>query len=245
MRLSVTCLVVALAVLAPVSSGAAKDRYTMAQTKANKGEKCLAKGENDRAEILFREAIEIEGSLPMPHLGLGAALVAQQRFEEALEVLAEAEQRYVDWENAEARLELERRQRAFREQQEYRDLAAARAPSTRTPSGLQQMRETHLESEKHLALDRWDLEQFSAISPQVFYLKGISLLRTNRPQDGIEALELCLVLDDRHGLAHYNLAVALLGFGRAAEAKTHLDAALATGVEPNRQFVSDLEAALE
>ena len=97
--------------------------------------------------------------------------------------------------------------------------------------------------EQFVFRERWQLEGFEAIPPQVFYLEGIAYLRSGRPDLGVDALKVCLLVDEDHGLAHYNLAVVLLGQGEVAESRAHLDAALAAGVVPHAQFVADLELA--
>ena len=88
------------------------------------------------------------------------------------------------------------------------------------------------------------MEGFEAIPAQVFYLQGVSYLRTNQRSQGIDALETCLLVDSQHELAHYNLAVARFTVGDVDEARSHLDAAIARGVEPHANFVADLERAL-
>jgi tetratricopeptide (TPR) repeat protein len=65
-----------------------------------------------------------------------------------------------------------------------------------------------------------------------------------RRDEGVGFLELCLAINENHGLAHYNLSVALLGLGQAEEAKEHLTAAVEAGVEAHPAFVADLERAL-
>jgi tetratricopeptide (TPR) repeat protein len=227
-----------------------KSRLNVARAKVAKGEAFLTKGKYGRAEELFRQAVEAEPEVPTAYLGLGASLVAQQRFGEALEALEEAETRFLAWEQMISLGELQKRQIAERQIQAIRDVAAEAIAKGRSPTALgnpesvAQRKEARVIQEQFLMRERRNLEYVDAIPPQVFYLEGIAYLRTARPFLGIEALEVCLLLDPDHGLAHYNLAVALFAQGEFAEAKEHLDTAVAAGVEPHAQFVADLERAL-
>jgi tetratricopeptide (TPR) repeat protein len=231
------------------AEGAGRNTYALANAKASKAEKLLAKEDHAKAEKLFREAIEIEPSLPTAHLGLGAALVGLKRFPEALEALQMAEEKYVAWDHSLAEAELQQRQEAFRASQEFETFLGTKNPGAATgaqaTSGVTRNVGNRLESEQHLTVRRWDMEEVQRIPPQVFYLEGIAQLRLGQPEKGIEGLRICLALDPSHGLSHYNMAVALFGMGDAQEAKTHLDSAVAAGVDPNPRFVADLEQALQ
>ncbi len=248
----VAALAAAFAVATPVGAQAPDEsRYRLASAQVAKGDKMIEKGEHEKAEKLYRKAIDVEPALPTGHLGLGAALVALHRFDEALEVLAEAEKRFVEWDAATARADLEQRQLAFRDTQELESLAGARTqgvtpsgPGEGTPKRFDDLAGQRAATQQFLAAERWKLEEVRAIAPQVFYLEGIAYLRTDRLEQGLQALELCLALEPGHGLAHYNLAVGLFGMGEPREAKPHLDAAVAAGVEPHPAFVADLERAL-
>jgi tetratricopeptide (TPR) repeat protein len=224
----------------------------MAGAKIDKAEKLLTKSQNSKAEALFRESIELEPSLPEGHLGLGAALVAQERFEEALPVLETAKEKYVAWEQTAAQLDLEQRQATFQEIQEFTTMAGTKNPGAagqsirgQAPTNVTKNVAGRLAAQEVLSRDRWSPEELERISPQVYYLQGIANLRLGRRDAGIDALRLCLALAPDHGLSHYNLAVALFGIGHTSEAKEHLDAALAAGVEPHPAFVADLERALD
>ncbi|MEE8368080.1 MAG: tetratricopeptide repeat protein, partial [Thermoanaerobaculia bacterium] len=218
-----------LVTLASTVGGADRNRMVLAQSKIAKGEKLLKKQDFETAEEYFRRAIEIESSIPGAYLDLGISLVGQNRFEEALTALDEAENKYVDWGDKLARADLEQRQRAFRESQEF-ETAVNAAKARRAPpsSGGGTLRggedstvgtvdsqtvkniQRQLEGQSRLARERWKMEEFHLISPQVFYFQGIARLRLNRREDGIRSLEKCLALDPKHGLAHYNLAVGML-----------------------------------
>ncbi len=230
-----------------------KTSLTRAQARLSKGEKALAKEDFAAAEKLFREALAIEPALPGSHLGLGAALVGQRRFDEALAALAEAETRYVRFEQELQQAELRAKQIADQEQDAYDDMQRARHAPPPAPGAASSGDGTRsvgdltgdrLGTTQHLVSDRWNMEEFRAIPAQVFYLEGVSHLRSGSRGEGVAALELALQLDPTHGLAHYNLAVALLGAGDPQRAQQHLDAALAAGVETHPQFVADLERAL-
>ena len=249
-------LIAAALLCASVASAATigKDRLRLARSHAAKGDKLVKQTEYVGAEKKFRSAIEVEPMLPSAYLGLGKALVGQQRYGEALAVLEEAEKRYVQWEQMIQIGQMQKQQLAERQLQSVRDVQAAVSdksgilagsapePGQAAPGQLTQQK---LEAEKFLFRENREMEGFRAIPSQVFYLEGISYLRTNRRALGIEALRVCLTINNRHELAHYNLAVALFTRGDIEDAKTHLDAAVAGGVEPHKGFVVDLERALE
>ena len=226
-----------------------KDRLRLARTQTAKGDALVKKSEYAGAEKRYRRAIATEPLLPTAYLGLGKALVGQQRYDEALTVLEEAERRYLEWEQAVQIGDLVKRQLAERQLLIIQDLNAAIAdrsatgPSRRPPPGPIRMTPQKIETEQFLFRERFEMETFQAIPAQVFYLEGISYLRTNRRALGIEALEVCLLIDPGHELAHYNLAVALFTRGDLEGAKQHLDAALEGGAEPHPKFVADLERA--
>ncbi len=231
-----------------------KDRLRLARTQTTRGDELLAKTEYAGAEKKYRGAIATEPQLPTAYLGLGKALVGQQRYGEALAVLEEAEKRYLDWEQTVQLAEMQKRQLTERQLQAVRDtqaaasykngtLTAAGAP-TSGQTGPGQLTAAKIESERFLFRENRDLEAFHAIPSQVFYLEGISYLRTNRRELGIQALEVCLAINSQHDLAHYNLSVALFTRGDFDEARTHLETAVAGGVEPHKSFVADLERAL-
>jgi tetratricopeptide (TPR) repeat protein len=241
-----------LLVAGPPLEAAGRNAYAMAVAKTTKGEKALKKGDNERAEQLFRGSIDLDPMVPRPHLGLAAALVGQKRFEEALDVLEVAKEKYVAWDQVAAEMELQRKQQAAQETLEFATLVGTKNPSTasapladQAPSKSTQVTAHRLESQDMLTRDRWNLEEIQRIPSQAYYLQGVSNLRLGRRDEGIGALELCLAINEEHGLAHYNLAVALLGIGQVEEAKVHLDAALAEGIEAHPAFVADLDRALQ
>lgn len=249
-------LVVLGAVLFLVAStveAANKSAMTLARSRTAKGEVMLKRSDYARAEQMFRVAISTEPTLPTCHLGLGAALVAQGRFDEALDALEEAGRKYVAWEQVIELADLEKRQLAERQLQSVRDNTAAKAAVSSSPDVTQVtantifggLTESRIETEQFIFRERWMLEKFDAIPPQVFYLEGLAYLRTNRREQGVEALRICLLIDPGHELAHYNLSVALFTLGELAEAREHLDAAVAGGVDPSKRFVKDLERAME
>jgi tetratricopeptide (TPR) repeat protein len=251
--LSVLLLIGLPLMLSQGTAAMEKGRVARARAKINRAEKLLSQGKHARAESLFSDAIAIEPEIPLAHVGLGAALVGQERFSEALLALAEAEERFVAWEHKVSMAELTKRQLADRQLQMFKDLAAEAAarPGGREldpdaaglPVDLGRRGEARIAKEQFIFRDRWELEGLASIPAQVFYLEGIAYLRTGRSILGIEALKVCLIVDDEHGLAHYNLAVALFGQGEIGEAEEHLARALAAGIEPHPGFVADLERA--
>jgi tetratricopeptide (TPR) repeat protein len=257
MRYATSILVVAGVVLTAAPVGALeRANLARAQSVTSKGEKLLAKEDYARAEKLFRQAIEIEPALPSAHLGLGAALVGEQRFTDALEALGEAEQRFVRFEQEQQQAQLKAKQQAAQVQQEFKDnqqavhgssLSAGGPPSAQLGQGggggLTDLTADRLRTQEHLVRHDWRMDELRAIPAQVFYLEGISNLRSGNREEGMRALELALSIDPSYGLAHYNLAVALFSGGQVAEAKEHLDAAVQAGVKPNPKFAADLERA--
>ena len=230
-----------------------KDRLKLARTQTAKGDALVLKTEYAGAEKKYRTAIETEPLLPTAYLGLGKALIGQQRYGEALVALAEAEKKFVEWEQTIQIAEMQKQQLAERQLQTLRDIQGAvsdksgfrnadAADPGKAVAG--QLTPEKIESESFLFRENRALEGLDAIPSQVFYLEGIAYLRTNRRALGIEALEVCLLINSGHELAHYNLAVALFTQGDLVEAKSHLDAAVAGGVEPHKKFVADLEGAL-
>lgn len=242
-------IVMALSLAAPALA-VDQGRLAMARTQAVKGEKALAKARYDAAEKLFRKAIDAEPSYPASYLGLGAALSGQRRFAEAIPVLEEAKDRYVRWEQEAQATEMQARQDAAARAREFRDLQQQQALHGPPTSGGQApgspttaMAASRVASEEYLSRRGWKVENLQAIPAQAFYLEGLAYLRTGERDKGIDELETCLALDAKHGLASYNLAVALFSRGEAVLAKDYLDQAVANGVKPNPRFVSDLEAA--
>jgi tetratricopeptide (TPR) repeat protein len=251
MRHRTVAAVVGLLVFCQVCKASGLDKERLAIVRANlaKGEALVSQGEYAKAERLFRAAVEAEPMVPTSHMGLGAALVGLERFEEGLLVLEEAERRFIEWEQMIGIAELQKRQYAARQLVLIADLTASTNANTSqvsnvgTPRDLKQLNEDRVSKEQFLFRERRVLEGLHSIPAQVFYLEGIAYLRTDRPILGIEALEVCLLVDDEHGLAHYNLAVAFFGQGEYEEARTHLEAAVLAGVEPHERFEADLAAA--
>ncbi len=250
-------LILAVSLCASGASSATtlgKDRLRLARTQTARGDELVKKSEYAGAEKKYRGAIATEPQLPTAYLGLGKALVGQQRYAEALAVLEEAEKRYLRWEQTVQIAEMKKRQLTERQLQAIRDVQAAVSDKSGIlaggapgpgQAGPGQLTAAKIESEQFLFRENRDLEAFHAIPSQVFYLAGISYLRTNRRDLGIQALEVCLTINSQHKLAHYNLAVALFTRGDVDEAKAHLEAAVTGGVEPHEGFLVDLERALD
>lgn len=225
-------------------------RLAVARAKTGKAEKSLAREDATRAEALFREAIASEPAYPTAHLGLGTLLVAQQRFVEAIPTLEEAKQRYVRWAQSERETEMEARREAAERAREFADLQRQQATRGRpgqagpASSPLTAMAANRVATKDYLARRGWLMENLQAVPAQAFYLQGIAYLRTGNRERGIDEMRACLAVDEGHGLAHYNLAVALFAAGDTALAKEHLDAARAAGVNPNPIFAADLDQAV-
>ena len=230
-----------------------------AQRKVTKAQKLLEKEQFARAEKLCREAISIEPVLPSGHLCLGAALVGEKNFVAALPVLDEAQTRFVAYQQELEKARLKQKQVAYQQRQEWDTqaqsqgiatsghaptVAGGSAADTQTNRRVSTLGGRDLAVQEHLVEKRWEMDEFSAVPAQVFYLKGVAYLRTGKRDQGMKALSSCLERDKKHGLAHYNLAVALFMKGDAAGAKSHLDAARSAGVKPNPRFVADVESKL-
>lgn len=246
------CLLVAIATQPLWGQDAS--RVALARSRVAEGQKLLQKGDLSGAEQRFRQAMEVYPELPTPYLGLGRALCLAQRFQEAIPVLEEAQERYVRWQQIAASAELEARQEAADRARQFADLMRlqqGKTPATgaggRPTSGLSPMTNlarTRIATEEFLARRRWQVETMAGIPAEVFYLLGLARLRTGDRRGGINELYLCLALDPKNGPAHYNLAVALLAEGDPWAAKEHLEAARALKVTPHPQFVQDLERVL-
>lgn len=231
-----TCqTLILLLILAAPCTATERVEISRAKNRVAKGDSQLMKDDFSRAEKLYREAIEIEPRLPSAHLGLGAALVGQQRYDEAIRGLADAERLYAEYE-AEIRAAQQVATNAVedgeRQTQVFRDTYGV---FQRVPHNLGMGTQ---------AMSLLNFDQTGVTPAQLYYLQGISLLRSAEKQQGIERLERCLELDSGHGLAHHNLAAALFTEGRFQEAKQHLDAAISAGVEPNPLLAADLQRAL-
>ncbi len=231
-------------------------KIKVAQSSTAKGDKALRADKLEAAEKHFRDAIAADQDYPPSYLGLGSALVAQQRFGEAIEVLRETEIRYVAWKRLLAMAQMRNRKLLIDMRQDTRDLIgdlknrakltkAYADPGSKLVKLIQRLEVDRMRIEVFRDVnDRIEPEDLGAIPAQVFYLEGISHLRLGQLDDGVALLEVTLLLDETHGLAHYNLAVAELALGHPVQAKEHLDAAVTAGVTPPPAFVADVERAL-
>ncbi len=240
--------ILAILAVAAAPAFAAGSRLAVARASVEKGDALMQKERYEAAEKAYRKAIDNEATLPTAYHGLGRALVAQQRFGEAIDALEEAKDRYVRWAQEEKSTEMEARQDAAARARAFQDLQNTQkirqtAPGTSPAADLTRMAANRIETERYLAGKNWKYEDLEAIPADVFYLDGLAHLRTGDKEGGIRELDTCLVLEPEHGLAHYNLAVALFTSGQVRAAKEHLDAAVAAGVDANPQFVAALDAA--
>lgn len=249
-RLLATAVALALAATAWATD---PQRLALARSKTDKGNKQLAKENYEKAETLFTAAIKDEPSFPDAYLGLASALCGQQRYADALPVVQQAQDTYVRWHQEAQATEMEARQDAASRAREFRDLQLQQAQrstgSQQSPaapaSDLARMASARVSSEEYLARRGWKMEEFDAIPAHAFYLAGLCRLRTGDRTGAISELEACVTRDPDHGLAHYNLAVALFAEGDAGGAAEHLEAARNAGIEPHPQFVADLQRRLE
>ncbi|GBC78961.1 hypothetical protein HRbin09_00172 [bacterium HR09] len=243
-----------LAFAAPSLWAQDASRLALARSRVAEGQKLLQKGDLAGAEQRFRQALETYPELPTPYLGLGRTLCLAQRFQEAIPVLEQAQERYVRWQQNAAAAELEARQEAADRARQFADLMRlqqGKTPATgaggRPTGGLSPMTNlarARMATEEFLARRRWQVETMAGIPAEVFYLLGLARLRSGDRTGGINELYLCLALDPKNGPAHYNLAVALFAEGDPWAAKEHLEAAQALKVAPNPKFVEDLEKVL-
>ena len=232
-----------LAVLIAVPCAALDSKgVARAQSQIGKGEKQLEKGNYDKAEQYFENAIEIQPELPMSYVDMAAVRIGQERFADALELLDQADRRYVEWQQLEQEMQLAGQQSA---NTQARDMAFMDDGGAGRITGGAQARSqrNNINDQKHLADNQWGGKENDPRPAQLFYLKGVAEVRLGHRDEGIAALQECLDRDPTHGLAHYNLAVALFGKGDIAGAKQHLEAAQEAGVQANPKFVEAVEAA--
>jgi len=227
-----TCAVVGMLLVLP-SAATYADSMARAQARVTKGDAHLQQSQFVKAEKLFREAIALEPELPSAHLGLGAALIGQGRYDQAIDALAEAERRYAE----------------FDELQRVSGTLAINGIED-TEQKVEILKDTYgvfqrgfnpqwLEKDE---VDRFNVNTGSSIPANAYYLQGVAYLRTGQKVEGIDRLDRCLELDADHGLAHHNLAVVMLSVGRVDKAKAHLDAAVAAGVVPPPALVAEIES---
>jgi len=228
----VMCAVVGMLLVLP---SAAIDSDSMARTQARvaKGDAHLQQSNFVKAEKLFREAVALEPTLPSAHLGLGAALIGQRRYDEAIPVLAEAERRYAEFDELQ-RVSGTAAVNGIEDTERKVDtFKAAHGAFSRGPTNQRLGKEQ---------VGRYNVNTGSSIPANAYYLQGVAYLRTDQNVAGIESLDRCLELDADHGLAHHNLAVAMLSLGRINEATAHLDAAVSAGVEVPPALVTEIES---
>jgi tetratricopeptide (TPR) repeat protein len=261
MSKSLACLVFALGAISTVSASGllradtAQDldpsRIRMAEAATSKGDALLKKDKFAQAEKEFRRAIEHEPRYPASHLGLAATLVATSRFEEALEAVLEAKERFIRWKAINDVAGLKNQQHYADRERATQDFARNARQKSVNPAAADQtinqriQQETNAAGRDRILSDRLNLDEMKGIPAQVFYLEGLALVRLGRGDEGVLALEDCLVLEPDHGLAHYNLSVALFTAGNLRRAKEHFDAAVANGTTPHPRFAADLQAALD
>jgi len=236
-------LMCVLAVLVAVPSVALDSkRVARAQSQIGKGQKQLEKGDYDKAEKYFQSAIEIQPEVPSAYVNMGAVRIGQERFADALEMLKEGERRYIEWQQLEQEMKLAAQQSATTQAQDmaFNDNSGKGLIT----GGIQaQAERSNRTSQKQMADNEWGTDDTNPVPAQLYYLRGVATIRLGQRDAGIEALQKCLELDPDHGLAHYNLAVALFGKGDIAGAKQNLDAAKDAGVKPNPKFVEAVESA--
>lgn len=246
-----TLVVLVLPVRAIAQGSVSLDaKLKRAQAKIAKGQRLLTEGSFTGAEKAFREAMKLRPDLPGAYVGVGAALVGEKKFAEALPVLHDAETKFVEFERKVQSAQLQSQQWAGN-----RESVGISHVETTHPGADYSSRGTHrslvdviqerLAADPGLKPKRWSVEELAVIPAQVFYFEGVASLRSGDRAAGVRALRQCLLIDPNHGLAHYNLAVAEFMAGHAKEAKGHLDAAVAAGVKANPKFVSDVNAALK
>jgi tetratricopeptide (TPR) repeat protein len=207
-----------------------------ARAAAGKGETALQRMEYDDAERFFRKAIALEPALPTAHLGLGAALVGQRRYADALGSLAEAEARFTDYEQQQqeaGRVAVERMEESQRQVTTLEDTYGVfhQVPNK---FGLRED-----------VVGMMNVDTASQIPAQLYYLQGLARARTGDVVGGVERMERCLDIEPGHALAHYNLAVAYSEIGDTREAKTHLEAAVAGGIEPPAALVAHINTVVD
>lgn len=197
------------------------------------GELLLVKGDQAGAEAKFREAAGIKPDWGMPWMNLATLKLAQQRFAEAAELLAEGVRLNPD--NGELRLllasalgEAGHVDRAIEEYDAIlrknpraflaaNNLAALLADQKGDPKSL----------ERALALSR----EFETQAPHPFFLDTLGWvhLKLGHRDEAVRVIRLALSKAPDHPVLNYHLGVAYYQAGQAAEATAHLRKAVASG----------------
>ncbi len=226
-----TVLGLAVLIAAPCAALDSKG-VARAQSQIGKGEKQLEKGNYDKAATYFENAIEIQPEVPAAYVNLGAARVGQERFADALEVLAKGERRYIEWQQLEEEMQLAAQQSAGTQ---ARDMAFNDDGGAGLITGGAQAKAERIKitDQKHAADRQWGAKQDDPVPAQLYYLRGVAEVRLGHRDAGIAALEECLARDPEHGLAHYNPAVALFGKGEIEQARSLLETILSS--DPTRR----------
>lgn len=186
-----------------------------------------AKKDHAAAIPLFREAIRLQPDYPLAHLGLGDALNALGRLDEAVAAWAEAERLSPDLELAFfnhglALLDAGRAAEAIPLLARAAEINPARGRTfTLLGNALFAAGQVEAAAQAYEAAAR--LEPTSA---QAVNNLGTALARLGRLEEALERFRAAAVLDPRYAEAHANAGKALLALGRRDEAAAELEAAL-------------------
>ena len=208
------------------------DAVARATAQVSKGDAALTKGSYPEAEKHYRKAAEIAPNVPTAYLGLGAALVGQKRYVEALAALGEAESRFIEY-------EIQHRESGRQAIEGMQDTERQLATFMDTYGVFQRGPSNQILTQRQVV--EMNLSEASSIPAHLYYLQGVASLRTGQKVAGIERLERCISIDGNHGLAHYNLAVALYSIERFPEVGRHIQDAIAAGIEPPPELIAEIE----
>lgn len=221
------------------------DRIRVAQGYEKRGAEALRLGNLNRAEDLFRRAVEYYPDLPDAHMGLGHVAMARQSFEEALRAYARARDCY-DKMNAELRAaQVETYRRAQEERWALEDLRR----QIESPTSAVKL------APSRLAMKLADIEQrtraLGHVAPpsvaamldvpgEVHFHIGNALFRLGRLDEALAEWEVAREKTPDFGPLHNNLAVLYWKKGRLEEARESVARAESLGFHVNPAFRADL-----
>ena len=224
-------ILIVLAVVGTVRAGGEEGRKAEhASQICRKAESQLEKGRLEEAEASFHRALEAYPGSWAAHEGLGRVAMKTREYASALVHLAQAwttfveEQRRATDAQVSAAIELDRVRQAY-------DDYAIRGPNIgcghQTPN----------EFAHHVRLS-----SEIAPPPGLFFRMGVCLLHLGRAADAREAILAEVQVTPESAAPHLNLAVCELRLGRAREALSELDTAVALGADEPAGLRADILA---
>ena len=191
----------------------AADNALAPRARYLQGEAQLLLGEDEAAEASFREVLKSRPKAVPALVGLGRALAAQEKREEAVTQLEAA--LAIDKKDAGALRALGEIRLAEHDahRKALKTLKAARKAAPKDPQTARALVEAYLRDPKDKKADKKAeavaRKQIKALPkhPMGHFLRGLALEHRKQDDDAIEAYEKALALDDRFLDAHKNLAI--------------------------------------